>query len=264
MGSPTNGPQGLGHDPKSIRSVASDNKHYVYYFVTHGPDTILPTFKDKELNPNIMKINFKVENLGQISSADFRIRPLTVITGPNGTGKTFVTKILYSTLNIINKNVFHELVTSKLSEINIRLDIFIRTLSYVAAPDREAVTAIQLEVNQLSNQLATVSNWDLGEYLTFAESMTSPLKHTSDMFDEYVDTLKTKKTKFSSIARIRKAIQDSFISLIKNMSNAGDNYPKTVATNLQKEFQENFQISDIKELVRFGEKKRAFLQMTGL
>ncbi|MBT9099137.1 AAA family ATPase [Methylovulum psychrotolerans] len=41
-----------------------------------------------------MKLEVSVKNLGQIKEANFHIRPITVITGPNGTGKSFFTKSL--------------------------------------------------------------------------------------------------------------------------------------------------------------------------
>lgn len=37
-----------------------------------------------------MKIDVKVKNLGKIKEAEFHIRPMTVIIGPNGTGKSFL------------------------------------------------------------------------------------------------------------------------------------------------------------------------------
>ena len=36
-----------------------------------------------------MKIDLKVKNLGRLKEAEFNIRPMTVITGQNETGKSF-------------------------------------------------------------------------------------------------------------------------------------------------------------------------------
>ncbi len=63
-----------------------------------------------------MNLDVSVQNLGQIREATFNIRPMTVITGPNGTGKSFFTKTLYSILNVINKNVYHEKVNQTIRE----------------------------------------------------------------------------------------------------------------------------------------------------
>lgn len=48
-----------------------------------------------------MALRFKVKGLGKIEDAEININPLTVITGPNGTGKSFFTKTLYSIFRMI-------------------------------------------------------------------------------------------------------------------------------------------------------------------
>ena len=50
-----------------------------------------------------MKFTLKIENLGPLKTGRIDIRPLTVLAGPNGTGKSFVTRSLYSVLNVVNK-----------------------------------------------------------------------------------------------------------------------------------------------------------------
>ncbi|QIJ87142.1 AAA family ATPase [Vibrio coralliilyticus OCN008] len=48
-----------------------------------------------------MALKFKVQGLGKIENAEINISPLTVITGPNGTGKSFFTKMAYSIFRLI-------------------------------------------------------------------------------------------------------------------------------------------------------------------
>lgn len=50
-----------------------------------------------------MPLHFHVENLGKIKSGNFTICPLTVITGPNGTGKSFFTKTIYSIFKVMEQ-----------------------------------------------------------------------------------------------------------------------------------------------------------------
>ncbi|MDW6019912.1 AAA family ATPase [Vibrio plantisponsor] len=50
-----------------------------------------------------MPLHFHVENLGKIKSGNFTISPLTVITGPNGTGKSFFTKTIYSIFKVMEQ-----------------------------------------------------------------------------------------------------------------------------------------------------------------
>jgi len=49
-----------------------------------------------------MKI--KIKNLGPIEEAKLDIKPLTIISGKNSTGKSFIAKSLYCVFNTLNKN----------------------------------------------------------------------------------------------------------------------------------------------------------------
>ncbi len=48
-----------------------------------------------------MKLEYNLENIGNIDKASIIIKPLTIIAGENSTGKTFVTKSLYTILSQI-------------------------------------------------------------------------------------------------------------------------------------------------------------------
>lgn len=43
-----------------------------------------------------MDFEVKVQNLGKISDSTIFVKPLTIITGSNASGKSFFTKTLYS------------------------------------------------------------------------------------------------------------------------------------------------------------------------
>lgn len=52
-----------------------------------------------------MKTNLHIRNFGKIKSANIQIRPFTVIVGPNSSGKSLITKSLYSIFNSLSKNL---------------------------------------------------------------------------------------------------------------------------------------------------------------
>lgn len=51
-----------------------------------------------------MKFNLKIKNLGKLTDANIRIGGFTVFAGPNNTGKSFVSKLLYSLFDGMNAN----------------------------------------------------------------------------------------------------------------------------------------------------------------
>ena len=50
----------------------------------------------KKAKRNELKLTFRFENVGKINKANISIRPFTVIAGSNSSGKSFITKSLYS------------------------------------------------------------------------------------------------------------------------------------------------------------------------
>ena len=66
-----------------------------------------------------MNYDIYIENLGAIREANVTITPLTILAGENGTGKSFVTKFLYSILNVINTNIYAKQMTTTISQIKI-------------------------------------------------------------------------------------------------------------------------------------------------
>ncbi|MFH4538482.1 AAA family ATPase [Vibrio alginolyticus] len=64
-----------------------------------------------------MTLQFNVKALGKIKNASINVSPLTVITGPNGTGKSFFTKTLYSIFRMIEESSATESIRTYSTEI---------------------------------------------------------------------------------------------------------------------------------------------------
>ena len=86
-----------------------------------------------------------VQNLGPIAKAELRLKPLTVLAGPNKTGKTFASKMLHSVFGVMNANhldVLFQNHADKIREVMRRLwrfmpmeDRTVRTLSKPRLPE---------------------------------------------------------------------------------------------------------------------------------
>lgn len=81
-----------------------------------------------------MNFELYIENLGAIEKAEMTINPLTILAGENGTGKSFVTKFLYSVLNVLMKDVYKnelidiinvlEINNNELKDLSIQRKVF--------------------------------------------------------------------------------------------------------------------------------------------
>lgn len=200
-----------------------------------------------------MNLDVKVKNLGQIKEATFNIRPMTVITGPNGTGKSFFTKSLYSILNVINKNVYHESVKDTIRQLQLRIDVLAGSIAYVGSIDIEMAQTAKQKLDQLQTEFDEASGWKINEYLAFATTKTTTLEAIADGYENYLTKLKP--TKLSSIKSITESISSSFRRFILQLKDPQKYYVDFFSNHIENELKDNFQISSLNELISFGEEQ---------
>ena len=77
-----------------------------------------------------MKFNFnvKIKNIGKLKDADNKVRPLTILAGPNNTGKTFVSKTLYSVFRAMRKD---SLLEYALSDFSLNLISILKSYNFL-------------------------------------------------------------------------------------------------------------------------------------
>ena len=72
-----------------------------------------------------MDLELKIKNLGKLTDATVRIGRFTVFAGPNNTGKSFVSKSLYSIFDAANANFAEVFINDLISPIENHIDIFL-------------------------------------------------------------------------------------------------------------------------------------------
>ena len=87
-----------------------------------------------------MAFDLNIKNIGKLSDAKIRIGQFTVFAGQNNTGKSFVSKIMYSIFNAMNANHAEVCINNLTSPIRNRL----RRLARRELPDNEDSPVIAL------------------------------------------------------------------------------------------------------------------------
>lgn len=101
-----------------------------------------------------MDLELKIANLGPISEATVQVGPFTVFAGPNNTGKTLVSKMLYSTLDARNAN--HALASFE-SFSNMITSLFESNLQrYYGERGAHSLSAIRKGIEKINSILQTV------------------------------------------------------------------------------------------------------------
>jgi len=201
-----------------------------------------------------MKIDVKVKNLGKIKEAEFKVRPMTVITGENSTGKSFFTKSLYSILNVINKNVYHEAISQVIRQIQLQLETFVNSFSYISQDDGYYRDSIIFSVEKLQHDLNDASGWKINEYFALTAVKANDVKIIFSQYKSYLSQLKN-KTKFKAVSDLALAVEKNLESLIDYLNDANKTYSRLFSLQIENELKDNFQISNLSELISFNEKR---------
>ncbi|MEI6705501.1 MAG: AAA family ATPase [Methylococcales bacterium] len=199
-----------------------------------------------------MKIDVKVKNLGKIKEAEFKIRPMTVITGSNGTGKSFFTKSLYSILNVVNKNVYYEAISETLRQLQLQLFSYTSMIN-MSDENGKFLNTIKLDIAELQTDFDDARKWKINDYLNFSDSKLANAKKIQNNYYLYRDKLKddAEKIKIGSI----KVISNTIEKLVSQLTGESGYYTRLVINHIENELKDNFQISSLNELISFNEKK---------
>lgn len=98
-----------------------------------------------------MQLNLNIKNFGKLEDAEIRIGSFTVLAGPNNTGKSYVSKLLYSLFNAMNANhadvALDEMVRPILSELRVLSQRIESPLNEVQSPD------INADIQEMRNRI---------------------------------------------------------------------------------------------------------------
>lgn len=197
-----------------------------------------------------MNFELYIENLGAIDKAEMRINPLTILAGENGTGKSFVTKFLYSVLNVLMKDVY------KIELINIF----------------DEMERNHKELKDFLNEslfsdfgMFLVNTRDKISYINFS-ALHSNLNIILEIIDEiYVFLEKLDTQKSEAYFKYRKYLDylEKNIELLKKIKEIFrlpfPNYIKILNKYIISELKANFQISNIGQIIKTGQEKLIFV-----
>lgn len=204
-----------------------------------------------------MALKFKVQGLGKIEDAEINLSPLTVITGPNGTGKSFFTKMIYSIFRMLeDSSIFsemneHQLELKKCFEKIKSKPDEISEIQYQAVKDLvEKLNGF----NEFIEHSTTEDSITVERFSTFLNESFDIVKIIIPEFDHHSVIWKKEPPIYKNTA-LGELIYSSLL-MFMCMSDAKFSYEFLVQNTLPDELKENFQVSNINELVNY--KKKSF------
>ncbi|EIM1709835.1 AAA family ATPase [Aeromonas veronii] len=201
-----------------------------------------------------MKIDIRVKNLGKIKNAKFNIRPITVLAGPNGTGKSFFTKTFYSVLNVVNKSAYHIWVSNSIHQVHMLLDVFVTRISYPAQRDFQLKSEVDDLLIMLKTNLDMAAEWEnFNDYLNYAQTRATDIDVIINLIKSYESEVENKPKKLMSIDTSLNSLNKELVRLKGLLSDSRKGYSNSLTESLTSEIKDNFQVSSLGDLVRFSE-----------
>lgn len=220
-----------------------------------------------------MNLELYIENLGAIEKAELSVNPLTILAGENGTGKSFVTKFLYSVLKVLNHNV---LEIDFISKVRLLLNNFQVIQEFWEVEETHILKEL-IAFFKILNERVIVKD-DLTDLIYSSEMVTTfnqLLTKYNKVSNEYIKLLnddliesEAKKIgdygyigfnskKILTIQRLEKSSE--ILEEIKEILDKPEwSYFKALRYFLVGELKENFQISTIEQLIKNHRKKLVF------
>ncbi|GJJ79798.1 ABC transporter ATP-binding protein [Pasteurella canis] len=188
-----------------------------------------------------MKFDLNVNNLGKISNAQLKIRPFTVISGKNSSGKSFITRSLYSIFNVFNRDLTYTFLRNIHNEILIQLEIF----SFRDEDYTESLKKLLSDIDFVENTYLNVGSVKNISKMDIKNKMTHIADRLS-IFIKYLENYENKVERFfhrnnsliSNLKRLEKLIYDEESFELEY-----------IESELKKSFCENFQISSLNNLI---------------
>lgn len=197
-----------------------------------------------------MKTDLHIQNFGKVKSADIHLRPFTVIVGPNSSGKSFITKALYSIFHSMNKDLGIDFLINSVRDAISWSRLIERRIPRISQKDILLFTELR---SILSNLQFLIS--DINEDLTILDT-TRIANVINELYISIQESYTTLKNQLNTgVGSKFKAVESEMLFLemnikdIKRFVDEGENvYISHFKSDLKQEFLENFQVSSLSTL----------------
>ncbi|MGL6550130.1 AAA family ATPase [Aeromonas hydrophila] len=195
-----------------------------------------------------MNFNVEIKNFGKIKKANLKISPFTVIAGSNSSGKSFITKALYSFFSTINKD--H--VTVEVTQTILRIIATFNRAKYSITNPSQAVHDLLDEFFSSIYALEQTIHHEYGE-CTYTEQysraylvkdrLESINSVTTRIFNEIDD-----KKKYASLKEAMSVIQRNIKIIDGIVAKPNNVLSSQIEDGFKNALKENFQVQSLSEL----------------
>jgi len=200
-----------------------------------------------------MKLQYDLENIGNIDKASIVIKPLTVIAGENSSGKTFVTKSLYTLLDSIYQNHFLDALITNFKILNISFLEFKDILEKPSKKGLEFQDYFDKYLEEIQFFIIEIKECEFERQ----DLITSKYIEKFEKFDKKIESYFEDKEFIYEILNNSK----EFINIIKNRVEV---VVDGISSSLDIGFKKNFQITNLSNIINKNRSKDLKLSLDNL
>lgn len=196
-----------------------------------------------------MELKFTLSNIGNIDKALLTIKPLTIVAGENSSGKSFITKTLYTILNALYKKHFLNALNAIHKKIRIEKLIFDDTLNAPAKIDEEFNDKFEQFLNESFGLIEKISISRFNEEERILEKYR-------DKLSAFIDKTKVdfqerlKRQQFQKQQEAINDIIDTLDKFIYTLNNRREIIVESIDNELKIGLKKNFQTTHLKDLIQ--------------
>ena len=198
-----------------------------------------------------MSFQVKIKNIGKLTDADIRIGDLTVFAGPNNTGKSFVSKLLYSLFNAMNTDPVKGYMNNLMKPVRILL----RRLSRQSQIEDDSISSLFEGINEEFRELGNlVEKCSAGDFEELDEIVPECFEKANKMEKIYSKIVLTMRAKEDNrrpryIAILFEDLNQSLDKLKNTFESGGEEILRnSMRWKIEQNLIQNFQMSKISDL----------------
>ena len=199
-----------------------------------------------------MKFDIDIKNFGKIKNAKVNIRPFTIIAGPNSSGKSFVTKALYSFFNTINNDHVTSSAFTSITFIKSLSAAISYNLSRPSQAELQLIYDLQISVSEMEKVIdSEFRSNTFTQQISGMPLLDAASKKVQLFFNELESAIKH-KAKYKKVSGELDSIK-VHLKTIRNLVERPNFYlGDEIEKGFINEIKENFKVAKLAELKNFN------------
>ena len=199
-----------------------------------------------------MRFDIGIKNFGKISDATIKVRPFTVIAGKNSSGKSFITKSLYSFFSTINTDHVTRKAYDYISKLKSVAEYLEEETNRLSKKEINLFEKLSVSILTLEHMIdQTFGSNTFSTQLMKSHQLKEPISFLESCFTELFNEISTKQ-KFNSKENDFKYLKSLIDDLNQLFISPTDCLVQGIDKNFTNALKENFQVSSLNELKNFN------------